>query len=109
MAASDLGADAFGERDAVGHRCPRQRHERHDIDGADARMSARMPSQIDPFDRTGEQCEHGGFDGLRLVDECVDRSVMFGIGADVEQSRRRSAVYDALTNPTPVVIDVVTG
>ena len=26
----------------------------------------------------------------------------------VEQSRRRSAVYDALTNPTPVVIDVVT-
>ena len=27
----------------------------------------------------------------------------------VEQSRRRSAVYDALTNPTPVQIDVVTG
>jgi len=27
----------------------------------------------------------------------------------VEQSRRRSAVYDALTNPTPVVIEVVTG
>lgn len=26
----------------------------------------------------------------------------------VEQSRRRSAVYDALTNPTPVAIDVVT-
>ena len=26
----------------------------------------------------------------------------------VEQSRRRSAVYDALTNPTPVQIDVVT-
>ena len=27
----------------------------------------------------------------------------------VEQSRRRSAVYDVLTNPTPVVIDVTTG
>ena len=27
----------------------------------------------------------------------------------VEQSRRRSAVYDVLTNPTPVVVDVVTG
>jgi uncharacterized OsmC-like protein len=27
----------------------------------------------------------------------------------VEQSRKRSAVYDVLTNPTPVVIDVVTG
>jgi uncharacterized OsmC-like protein len=29
--------------------------------------------------------------------------------AIVEQSRRRSAVYDVLANPTPVVIDVVTG
>jgi uncharacterized OsmC-like protein len=29
--------------------------------------------------------------------------------AIVEQSRRRSAVYDALTQPTPDVIDVVTG
>ena len=27
----------------------------------------------------------------------------------VEQSRRRSAVYDVLTNHTPVIIDVVTG
>ncbi len=27
----------------------------------------------------------------------------------VEQSRRRSAVFDALANPTPVVVDVVTG
>jgi uncharacterized OsmC-like protein len=27
----------------------------------------------------------------------------------VEQSRRRSAVYDALTNPTPVMINVITG
>jgi uncharacterized OsmC-like protein len=29
--------------------------------------------------------------------------------AIVEQSRRRSAVYDALTNPTPVEVEVVTG
>lgn len=27
----------------------------------------------------------------------------------VDQSRRRSAVYDALTNPTPVTVEVVTG
>jgi hypothetical protein len=27
----------------------------------------------------------------------------------VEQSRRRSAVYDVLTNPTPVSVSVVTG
>lgn len=36
------------------------------------------------------------------ADEATLRSI-------VEQSRRRSAVYDALANPTPVVIDVVTG
>lgn len=29
--------------------------------------------------------------------------------AIVEQSRRRSAVYDVLTNPTPVTVSVVTG
>jgi uncharacterized OsmC-like protein len=36
----------------------------------------------------------------------ADDATLRGI---VEQSRRRSAVYDALTNPTSVVIDVVTG
>ena len=35
------------------------------------------------------------------ADEAILRDI-------VEQSRRRSAVYDALTNPTPVHIDVVT-
>jgi uncharacterized OsmC-like protein len=29
--------------------------------------------------------------------------------AIVEQSRRRSAVYDVITNPTPVTVEVVTG
>lgn len=36
----------------------------------------------------------------------ADNETLRGI---VEQSRRRSAVYDVLTQPTPVVIDVVTG
>src|SRR3954464_13973458 len=40
------------------------------------------------------------------VEGDADAETLRGI---VEQSRRRSAVYDALTNPTPVVIDVVTG
>jgi len=39
------------------------------------------------------------------IDGDADDERLRGI---VEQSRRRSAVYDALTNPTPVVIDVVT-
>ncbi len=40
------------------------------------------------------------------VEGNADDETLRGI---VEQSRRRSAVYDVLTNPTPVVIDVVTG
>ena len=36
----------------------------------------------------------------------VDTAALRGL---VEQSRRRSAVHDALTGPTAVVVDVVTG
>ncbi len=50
-----------------------------------------------------------GYEQMRVVfhiegdaDEATLREI-------VEQSRRRSAVYDALTNPTPVSIDVVVG
>ncbi len=50
-----------------------------------------------------------GYEQIRVtfhVEGDADEQTLRGI---VEQSRRRSAVYDALTNPTPVVIDVVTG
>jgi uncharacterized OsmC-like protein len=40
------------------------------------------------------------------VDGDADAETMRGL---VEQSRRRSAVYDVLSNGTPVAIDVVTG
>ena len=40
------------------------------------------------------------------VEGDADEETLRGI---VEQSRRRSAVYDALTNPTPVSIEVTTG
>jgi len=50
-----------------------------------------------------------GYDQIRVsfrIEGDADDETLRGI---VEQSRRRSAVYDALTQPTPVVIDVVTG
>jgi uncharacterized OsmC-like protein len=50
-----------------------------------------------------------GYEQIRVgfhIEGDADEETLRGI---VEQSRRRSAVYDALTNPTPVVIDVVTG
>jgi uncharacterized OsmC-like protein len=40
------------------------------------------------------------------VEGDADEETLRGI---VEQSRRRSAVYDVLTNPTPVSVEVVTG
>ena len=50
-----------------------------------------------------------GYEEIRVtfqIEGDADDETLRGI---VEQSRRRSAVYDALMNPTPVVIDVVTG
>ncbi|MGN6577886.1 MAG: OsmC family protein [Nocardioides sp.] len=50
-----------------------------------------------------------GFEQIRVtfhVEGDADAETLRGL---VEQSRRRSAVYDVLTNPTPVAIDVVVG
>jgi uncharacterized OsmC-like protein len=50
-----------------------------------------------------------GYERIKVnfhIEGDADDETLRGI---VEQSRRRSAVYDVLTNPTPVVIDVVTG
>ena len=50
-----------------------------------------------------------GFQGVRVtfhIEGDADEETLRGL---VEQSRRRSAVYDALTNPTPVTVDVVVG
>jgi uncharacterized OsmC-like protein len=49
-----------------------------------------------------------GYQQIRItfhIDGDADEATLRGL---VEQSRRRSAVYDVLTNPTPIVIDVVT-
>jgi uncharacterized OsmC-like protein len=50
-----------------------------------------------------------GYEGIRVtfhIEGDADDDTLREI---VEQSRRRSAVYDALTNPTPVSLEVVTG
>ena len=49
-----------------------------------------------------------GYEQIKVtfhIDADADEETVRGL---VEQSRKRSAVYDALTNPTSVVIDVVT-
>jgi uncharacterized OsmC-like protein len=50
-----------------------------------------------------------GYEQLRVTMNVKGDADDATLRALVEQSRRRSAVYDVLTNPTPVVIDVVTG
>lgn len=49
-----------------------------------------------------------GYSGIRITFEIsgdADDETLRGV---VEQSRKRSAVYDALVNPTPVEVEVVT-
>jgi uncharacterized OsmC-like protein len=58
------------------------------------------------LDPSGEV--RNGYEQIKVtfhIDADADDETVRGL---VEQSRKRSAVYDALTNPTSVVIDVVT-
>jgi len=50
-----------------------------------------------------------GYEQIRVTFHIEGEADDETLRALVEQSRKRSAVYDALTNPTPVVVDVVTG
>jgi uncharacterized OsmC-like protein len=50
-----------------------------------------------------------GYEQIKVtfhIDGDADEETLRGL---IEQSRRRSAVYDVLANPTPVIIDVTTG
>jgi uncharacterized OsmC-like protein len=50
-----------------------------------------------------------GYQGIKVTFHIEGDADDQTLRAIVEQSRRRSAVYDALTNPTPVSVEVVTG
>jgi uncharacterized OsmC-like protein len=57
----------------------------------------------------GDGTVRNGYEQMRVHFHVVgdaDDETLRGL---VDQARRRSAVYDALMNPTPVVIDVTTG
>jgi uncharacterized OsmC-like protein len=58
---------------------------------------------------SGDGSVRNGYEQIHVsfhIEGDADEDTLRGL---VEQSRRRSAVYDVLTNGTPVVIDVVTG
>ena len=74
------------------------------------RVESRLEGDMDVRGCLGISDEvRNGFEQIRVtfhIEGDADEATLRGI---VEQSRRRSAVYDALTQPTSVVIDVVTG
>ena len=75
------------------------------------KVTSRVEGDIDLLGILGLSADdsvRNGYREIRVsfeIDGDADDERLRGL---VEQSRRRSAVYDALTNPTPVVIDVVT-
>jgi uncharacterized OsmC-like protein len=75
------------------------------------RVSSTVEGDIDLLGILGlsDGSVRNGYQGVKVVfhiDGDADEETLRGI---VEQSRRRSAVYDVLTNPTPVSVDVVVG
>lgn len=73
------------------------------------RVSSTVEGDIDLLGLLGLSDEvRNGYSGIRVTFEIhgdADDETLRGL---VEQSRRRSAVYDALVNPTPVEVEVVT-
>ncbi len=75
------------------------------------KVSSTVEGDIDLLGILGlsEGSVRNGYQQIKVtfhIEGDADDDTLRGI---VEQSRRRSAVYDVLANPTPVVIDVVTG
>jgi uncharacterized OsmC-like protein len=75
------------------------------------RVSSTVEGDVDLLGVLGlsDGAVRNGYEQIRVtfhIEGDADDETLRGI---VEQSRRRSAVYDTLTNPTQVVIDVVTG
>lgn len=56
----------------------------------------------------GDESVRNGYKQIKVTFEIEGDADDETLRKIVDQSRRRSAVYDALTNPTPVVVDVVT-
>jgi uncharacterized OsmC-like protein len=75
------------------------------------RVSSTVEGDIDLLGILGlsDGSVRNGYEQIRVtfhIEGDADEATLRGL---VEQSRRRSAVYDVLANPTPVVVDVVTG
>jgi uncharacterized OsmC-like protein len=76
-----------------------------------SKVSATVEGDIDLLGVLGlsDGSVRNGYDRIKVTFHIQGDADDATLRAIVEQSRRRSAVYDTLTSPTPVEIDVVTG
>jgi uncharacterized OsmC-like protein len=75
------------------------------------RVSSTVEGDIDLLGILGlsDGAVRNGYQGIRVTFHIEGDADDETLRAIVEQSRRHSAVYDVLTNPTPVSVEVVTG
>ena len=100
------GRRLLRQRHALGHRDAFDRDERHDVDGAEARMLAGVRPQVDRRRCRLEQREHGGLERRRFAGQRQHRSVVRGIGRVVEHAHARHAAHgvdDAPRRPRDAV------
>ncbi len=72
-------------------------------------VTARIEGDIDLLGIFGlDQGVRNGFESVRVVFHVQGAAEAEALVRLVEQARRRSAVYDVLTNGVPVTIDVAT-
>ena len=80
------------------------RDDRNDVRGADPRMRAVVPAQVDPLARARDPRQQRLHELVRLADEREDGAVVVRVDVHVEQPRRRGeraaeGVDDALVSP----------
>ena len=81
-----LGGDVARQRDAIGHRHVLDRDEGHDVDGADARVLARMRPEVDRGNSGVVERENRGLHRGLVADERDHRPVVRAVGRMVEHA-----------------------
>ena len=82
----DGGGSLARQRDAIGHRRPLERHERHDVDRTESRVLSLMPPQIDPGEGGLEERDHRRRQRVAIAGKGQDGAVVRGIRLQVEEA-----------------------
>ena len=91
MRAAERFTDRARMRHRIGHAEMPQRHERHDVERADAPVHASVRAHVDGREDGLGQRERRRLDGAGRAHEREHRAVMVGIGVDVGQPHARDA------------------